>query len=638
MEQLRALGAQLMTIWSQLGVNQKLTVAASGFLVAVALAVVVFFTSRTDLALLYGGLAPKDAGDVVAYLEENSIEFEAGAGGTSIKVARDKVHSLRMTLARLGLPKSSGDGKGYELFDEKSTISMSDFVQQVNKKRAIEGELGRSIAMISGVDSARVMVVMPETRLIVDDNKKPTASVMINLKQEGMIGNEAVNSIRFLVANSVPGLQHNHVSVVDNFGNTLSANEEGGSFGAMANNRLTARRNLELYLAGKVESILTGVLGPDQVRVTVSAEIDHDQVTHSSEVFDPTGSVTNNVQEKIDITGTTKPSPGGIVGTPININTSTNASGSGLANNQQSKTENTISFDNSKSTTNVVKAAGEIRRLTASVLVNQGADPRDQAGMEQLTNIVQNAIGMHASGGAIRQDDIVVAEMTFNRAYIAEAQAQMSSAATKDMISNILKNLLYVLLGAGALYAFVKLVRSSGEDVIQTGVPVGQLLGAGGGAMFAAPGGVPLSAPDGMGMAAQGAAVGGGGGEAGAAKPITIEGSAGSVEINTDNMTLEDIEKTIGEAREGKIKLSGADIKQLVSARDEERERLKFLADTEEDVEVIEQEKQKLIMDFGLTQDTPERVNIEVLREMITESPETMAVAARRWLKNEGNE
>ena len=632
MEQLRALGAQLMTIWSQLGVNQKLTVAASGFLVAVALAVVVFFTSRTDLALLYGGLAPKDAGDVVAYLEENSIEFEAGAGGTSIKVARDKVHSLRMTLARLGLPKSSGDGKGYELFDEKSTISMSDFVQQVNKKRAIEGELGRSIAMISGVDSARVMVVMPETRLIVDDNKKPTASVMINLKQEGMIGNEAVNSIRFLVANSVPGLQHNHVSVVDNFGNTLSANEEGGSFGAMANNRLTARRNLELYLAGKVESILTGVLGPDQVRVTVSAEIDHDQV------FDPTGSVTNNVQEKIDITGTTKPSPGGIVGTPININTSTNASGSGLANNQQSKTENTISFDNSKSTTNVVKAAGEIRRLTASVLVNQGADPRDQAGMEQLTNIVQNAIGMHASGGAIRQDDIVVAEMTFNRAYIAEAQAQMSSAATKDMISNILKNLLYVLLGAGALYAFVKLVRSSGEDVIQTGVPVGQLLGAGGGAMLAAPGGVPLSAPDGMGMAAQGAAVGGGGGEAGAAKPITIEGSAGSVEINTDNMTLEDIEKTIGEAREGKIKLSGADIKQLVSARDEERERLKFLADTEEDVEVIEQEKQKLIMDFGLTQDTPERVNIEVLREMITESPETMAVAARRWLKNEGNE
>jgi hypothetical protein len=129
------------------------------------------------------------------------------------------------------------------------------------------------------------------------------------------------------------------------------------------------------------------------------------------------------------------------------------------------------------------------------------------------------------------------------------------------------------------------------------------------------------------------------GGEAGSNKPITIEGTGGgSVEIDTSNMTLEDIEKTIGEAREGKIKLSGADIKQLVAARDEERERIRMLADSDDSVEVIEQEKQKLIMDFASTQDAPERVNIEVLRDMITESPETMAVAARRWLKNEGNE
>jgi hypothetical protein len=345
--------------------------------------------------------------------------------------------------------------------------------------------------------------------------------------------------------------------------------------------------------------------------------------------------------EKIDITGTTKPSPGGIVGTPVNINTSTNATGVSSANNQQSKTESTISFDNSKSTTNVVKAAGAIRRLTASVLVNQGTDARDQAGMEQLTNIVKNAIGMHASGGTIRQDDIVVAEMTFNRAYLAEAQAQMSSAATKNMVGNILKNLLYVLLGAGALYAFVRLVRRSGDDVIQTGVPVGQLLG-GSGAMLAASGGVTLGAPAGMSMAAgAGAAAGEGAGEGASSKPITIEGSAGAVEtLDTDSMTLEEIENTIAEAREGKMKLSGADIKQLVAARDEERERLKALADAtaEESVEVIEQEKQKLVMDFGLDQDTPERVNIEVLQDMITKNPDTMAVAARRWLKNEGQE
>jgi flagellar M-ring protein FliF len=639
MEQLRALGAQLLAIWSQLGVNQKLTVAASGLIVAVTLAVVVFFTSRTDFVLLYGGLDPKDAGDVVAVLDEQSVPYEAGAGGTSIKVPRSQVHSLRMTLASRGLPKSSGDGKGYELFDEKNTISMSDFVQQVNKKRAIEGELGRSISMISGVKSARVMVVMPETRLIVDDNKKPTASVMVNLSQEGMVDQQAVNSIRFLVANSVPGLQHNHVSVVDNFGNTLSANEEGGTFTAMANNRLTARRNLELYLASKVESMLAGVLGPNQVQVTVSAEMDHDQITHTSEIYDPDGSVTNSVTEKIENNGNSKPSPGGLVGTPVNANVSTNnLAGGALSNNQQNKSESVIQLNNSRTTTNVVKAAGEIRRLTASVLVNQGTDPRTDTSMTQLTNIVKNAIGMHAGVAAVRPDDIIVAEMQFNRSHIAAAEAQISSAATKDLISTVLKNLLYVLLGGAALFAFVKLVHRSGDETIQTGVPVGQLLGAAGPvpAVAGVPSGVP--APGGAAVpfaAASGASGGGDSGEAPGAKPITIEGSAGPVEINTDNMTLEDIESTIADARSGKMKLSPADIQQLMKARDEERERMKLLASTEDDVEVIEEQKQKLIMDFGLGAKQPERVNIEVLRDMITESPETMAVAARRWLKNE---
>ena len=154
---------QLLGIWQQLGMNQKVTVAASGLLVAGMLAAVVFFTSRTDFALLYGGMDPKDAGQVIAVLEEQSIPYEAGAGGTSIHMPREQVYKLRMTLARQGLPKASGQGVGYEIFDEKNTISMSDFVQQVNKKRAIQGELARSISMIGGVESAHVMVVMPET-------------------------------------------------------------------------------------------------------------------------------------------------------------------------------------------------------------------------------------------------------------------------------------------------------------------------------------------------------------------------------------------------------------------------------------------------------------------------------------------
>ncbi|SVC70591.1 uncharacterized protein METZ01_LOCUS323445, partial [marine metagenome] len=345
------------------------------------------------------------------------------------------------------------------IFDEKNTISMSDFVQQVNKKRAIQGELARSISMIAGVESAHVMVVMPETRLIVDESRKPTAAVRLNLRQEGMLGKEAVNSIRFLVANSVPGLSHGNVSVADNFGNVLAANDETGSFTGMSDKRLDAQANLEKYLAHKVETMLTSVLGPDQVRVEVSAEIDHDQVTHMTEKYDPEGSVTNTVTEKIEINGDTRPSSGGVPGTPANANVSTNNAGGALSNNQQDKREKIYSMNNSRSTTNVVKAAGTVKRVTASVLVNAGAEPRAPAAMTQLTNIVQNALGLHTDGNTIRKDNIIVAEMAFNRAYIAEAQAQLSSAATKSMISDILRNALYVLLGAGALWVFVRLVK-----------------------------------------------------------------------------------------------------------------------------------------------------------------------------------
>jgi len=618
MEKLKALGMQLLGIWQQLGMNQKVTVAASGLLVAGMLAAVVFFTSRTDFALLYGGMDPKDAGQVIAVLEEQSIPYEAGAGGTSIHVPREQVYKLRMTLARQGLPKASGQGVGYEIFDEKNTISMSDFVQQVNKKRAIQGELARSISMIAGVESAHVMVVMPETRLIVDDSRKPTAAVRLNLRQEGMLGKEAINSIRFLVANSVPGLSHGNVSVADNFGNVLAANDETGSFTGMSDKRLDAQANLEKYLAHKVETMLTSVLGPDQVRVEVSAEIDHDQVTHMIEKYDPEGSVTNTVTEKIEITGDTRPSPGGVPGTGANANVSTNNAGGALSNNQQDKREKIYSMNNSRSTTNVVKAAGTVKRVTASVLVNAGAEPRATAAMTQLTNIVQNALGLHTDGSTIRMDNIIVAEMAFNRAYIAEAQEQLSSAATKSMISDILRNALYVLLGAGALWVFVRLVKGTKDEVIQTGVPVGQLLA--GAPLMAAPAGVAVGA------SAAGTAL-----APAAASRIAATDADAQMAISAN--TLEEIE----EALKDPSKLSTAEIEQLMERRKEERERRKMLMQMDQDedddeFEVAEEAKQKLLMDFGLGKKQPERVDLAVLRDMIKDNPDEMAQAARRWL------
>ena len=620
MDKIKAMAMQLLTIWQQLGVNQKVTVAASGLLVAGTLSVVVFFTSKTDFALLYGNMDSKSAGEIIAVLEEQNIPYEAGAGGTSIMVPREKVYSLRMTLASRGLPKA-GD-VGWELFDNKNTVSMSDFVQQQNKVRALQGELARSIAMIQGVSSARVHVVLPKTRLIVDDSKKATAAVLLRLSSAGSIRPEAVHSIRHLVAGGIEGLQPNNVMVTDNYGNTLTASgEDNGSF-AMANNRLTVRRNFEKYLADQVRSLLDPVLGPGQVVVKVSAELNHDQITHTSIKFDPEGVVTNQFQSTIDTSGNTTPRPGGIAGSTANTNISTNNTGGTLANNTQNKEEKTISFSNSQNTTNTVLAVGKPERITATVLVAMGATARDVAAMLQLKNIVINAIGLHIDGGAgaIRPDDITVEEILFNDTHLTAAKEELDSAATKAMIGDIVRNLLYVLLGAGALMAFVKLVKRSADEEIPTGVPVGQLLA--GPAMVAAPAGAMVGGA--MMAAPAGGAPGG------------IDSDA---QMAASAKSLEDIE----EALKDPSKLSTAEIQQLMDRRKEEKERRKMLEamaeeEDEDDVEVIEQEKQKLIMDFGLAKKQPERVNIEVLRDMIKDNPESMAVAARRWLAATGDD
>jgi len=331
-----------------------------------------------------------------------------------------------------------------------------------------------------------------------------------------------------------------------------------------------------------------------------------------AERYDPSGSVTNSVTEKIENTGQVTPQPGGVAGTPTTTNTSTNGANAALSANQLNKTETVKSYNNSRSTTNVVKAVGEIRRLTASVVVNQQGDtPRDATAMTSISNLVAGALGMLTGPGAQRDDQLEIREIAFNTAHLDEAKAALDSAASSHMISDILRNALYVLLGAGALWAFVRLVNRSQDEVIQTGVPVGQLLT-----------GAPMAVPVG-GMQMPGA--------------MMPTASAGGVDaekqMEVAAKTLEEIEEKLKDPSS----LSVDEIKHLRALREEEREKKKMLEELqadeeEEDFEVIEQEKQKMIMDFGLGQQQPERVNIEVLRDMIKDNPDAMAVAARRWL------
>src|SRR5215212_737119 len=326
------IGGQLLGIWKQLGLNQRISVAGSAIVVSVALFSLVFWSSRVDYALLYGKLDDSEGAKVVSYLDEAKIQHKIAQGGGAIYVPRDKVHFVRMQLASRGLPR--GEGVGFEMFD-KPNFGISDLVQRANYLRAIQGELSRIIRQLDEVEAARVMIVMPENRLLVDNQKKPTASVFIRTKGHAVLPASAVNSIRFLVANSVEGLQANQVSVVDNRGTVLSENSDGDSVLGLTSSQLAVRRNLEQYLSKKAEGMLEAVLGPGQAVVRVSAEINLDSLTRTEEKFDPEGQVARSTTLNDEQTDTSTGTAGGSPGITSNLGFETNSAAS--LNNTKTK-------------------------------------------------------------------------------------------------------------------------------------------------------------------------------------------------------------------------------------------------------------------------------------------------------------
>ena len=279
---------QIVKIWSELGQTHRIIVSAAGVAVLAGIAGLLFWAQRPDMKLLYGKLGEKEASEVVAALEAKSIPFELRGGGTSIYVPAKDVYRVRMDLAAKGLPNT--DGVGFEIFD-RSNFGISDFVQRTNYARALQGELSRTVAQMKGVKSARVMIVMPESRLLVKTtDSRPTASVFVDTGSS-KIDTAAVNSIRSLVANSVEGLKLDDVAVIDNAGNVLSEDLKSDPQLGSASSVVKYRQQTEDYLAGKVETMLAKVLGPGNAVVRVSATINTEASTMMQEKFDPEGQV-----------------------------------------------------------------------------------------------------------------------------------------------------------------------------------------------------------------------------------------------------------------------------------------------------------------------------------------------------------
>ncbi|HCJ12453.1 MAG: flagellar M-ring protein FliF [Verrucomicrobia bacterium GWF2_51_19] len=400
---------QIKQLWKDLGFNQKISIFVSFVFVATCMIALLMWAGKPQMQLLYGGIESKDMSQIVTMLESQSIPYKVGPGGSSILVPQDKVYSLRMDLAAKGIP--NGGGVGFEVFD-KSNFGISDFVQRTNYIRAIQGELSRTIAQLNSVREARVMIVMPENRLLSEQSKiKATASVFVDTG--GMtLREDEINAIRFLVANAVEGLSANDVAVVDNKGNVLSQEmQSDGTFGA-ATSQLRYRRNLEEYFAKKIESMLSRIVGPGNAVARVSVEVETDTSTMVAETFDPESQVVRSQTVTETSTSTTASQAGQAPGVQANTPAETTSTGTGNNNaSKESQKNKTIAYDINKTRSERIQAPGAIKRMSASVFIDKAAEVAgSEEQLKKVKVMVANALGLPSDS-----KDVTIEAVAFHK-------------------------------------------------------------------------------------------------------------------------------------------------------------------------------------------------------------------------------
>jgi flagellar M-ring protein FliF len=394
-------------------------------------------------------------------VQELGVKHELGVGGTSVYVPSDQVHKIRLSLASMGIP--SGEGVGFEIFD-RTNFGVSDFIQRTNYSRALQGELSRTISQMQGVRNARVLVVLPENRLLFADSRsKPTASVFV----EGAINQEQVNSIRFLVANAVEGMKTDDVAVVDNRGQVLTEGLKEDPALGTASSQMRLRRSVEDYFSQKVETMLAKVLGPNKSVVRVSAELDSEATSRMEERFDPDGQVVKSETTQDDSTTTNESEAQQQgVGATANAANAGGAQGQG-AGKKQSETQKknkTTSFEINKTVLNSMKSPGTVSRLTAAVIVapEPGAtSEKSEARKNMLRSMVANALGVKGTDQEVRRV-VTIEEMPFDP--MTPEPKNLLNSITENW--DLVKDAGAVLVALIVFGAFVRMLRRTKPDEI----------------------------------------------------------------------------------------------------------------------------------------------------------------------------
>jgi flagellar M-ring protein FliF len=425
---------QIQKLWSQLETGQRVIFFA--VLSAVLLTLVIFFTwlGSEDYTQLYSNLSPEETSRVIEVLQSRSVDYRLTGGGSGVTVPGSRIAEMRVEMAKQGIPDSGV--VGYEIFDEQG-LGVSEFTQNLNYSRALEGELSRSITLLRGIDQARVHLVIPKPALFKEDRRDPSASVVLGLSRPKGVAGAQVMAIQQMISSAVEGLEDGNVTVLDGYGNLLSREEEDELTG-LSNSQLALKQDVESYLSRKAENTLESVLGSGSAIVEVNADLDFEKVERTSEIVDPeSATILSEVrtEEKSDETG-------------------------------QSTESSTVNYEFNRTVESVIGSVGGIRNLSVAILVD-GKYAEDDDGqmafsalgpreLEGYRKIVENIVGFSPDRG----DRIEILSVPFQQAPLPVAETGILAWPIFQDIPGLIQKIIFM---AGMLFLLLILRNIAGK-------------------------------------------------------------------------------------------------------------------------------------------------------------------------------
>lgn len=440
---------QFGNIWNEISFSHKfiMIMMTMGFIGSIF--GVTQWARKPDLGLLYGELNPKESGEIIALLKEENIHYQIGGNGTAILIPTENIHEIRLKLASKGLPREES---GYELLD-KAGFGTSDFVQRINYRRAIQGELAKTIRHLDYVEWAQVHLAIPEASLFVEDEKPATASVVLKLKTKsgGVLKPEQVSSITHLVSSSVEGLSPENVTLTDTRGNLLSKKDSSSSNTGVSNDQLEVKKKIEEYFVAKAQDLLERIVGAGKSVVRVSADLDFKHIDEKLVDYDPERRVPKVQTVTTRVSGGAPFSGGGVPGMQANLNLSQSGIIQSVGSSEEEETAQT-QYELSRTERIIANHGASIKRLSVAVLVdgtyeeNKSEDgkiqktyvPRGKDDMARIASLVKQAIGIEEAGN--RNDGFEIQNVQFYEQSYEQEEETIKKEQKKEFMVKMAKN------------------------------------------------------------------------------------------------------------------------------------------------------------------------------------------------------